>query len=31
MWVTGVFEGCQCQIKFVIKKGKTFIYLVTML
>jgi hypothetical protein len=27
--VTGGFERCQCQIKFVTKKGKTFIYLVT--
>jgi hypothetical protein len=29
MWVTGGFERYQCQIKFVTKKGKTFIYLVT--
>jgi hypothetical protein len=29
MWVTGGFERYQCQIKFVTKTGKTFIYLVT--
>jgi hypothetical protein len=26
MWVTGVFERCKCQIKFVIKR-ENFIYL----
>jgi hypothetical protein len=31
MWATGVFERCQCQIKFVIKKDKTFVYLVTIM
>jgi hypothetical protein len=31
MWATEVFESCQCQIKFVIKKDKTFIYSVTIM